>query len=83
MGRAASVQCQERGRRRSRRVVVEPARDEHDATLEELFLQPAAKTHATSVPRSAQGCVGITSALLSAYGASVATEIAGRWPIGA
>jgi hypothetical protein len=39
----AGVQCQERGRRRPSRVLVEPARDQYDAALEELFLQPAAE----------------------------------------
>ena len=42
----AGVQRQERGRRPRRRVSVEPTRDEHDAALEELRLQPAPEAHA-------------------------------------
>src|SRR6266851_9705184 len=45
----AGVQRQERGRRPRRCPIVEVTRDEHDAALEELLLQPAPEAHAPSV----------------------------------
>src|SRR5438132_917812 len=43
---SAGVQRQKRRPRSRRRVTVEPSRDEHDAALEELLLQPAPEAHA-------------------------------------
>ena len=51
---SASVRGQERGRRLRRRVIVEPARDEHDAALEELLLQPVPEAHALRVQLRSQ-----------------------------
>jgi hypothetical protein len=43
----AGVQDQECSRRLRRRIIVEPTCDEHDAALEELFLQRIAEGHAS------------------------------------
>ena len=54
----AGVQRQQSGRRLRRHGIVEPTRDEHDAALEELLMQPVPAAHAPSVQPGDAALVG-------------------------
>src|SRR2546428_6114606 len=63
------VQRQERGRCLRRRVVVEPTGDDHDASLEELLLEPAPKAHVARISRGrpARAIAGAACARTAAW----------------